>query len=138
MDRAALWAHGISGDLPIVLVCIDKADDVDIVRQLLRAHEYWRMRQLSTDVIILNEKASSYEQGSARLAGRACARQSVCASARISAGREAISIFCGLTCSPHKIGCCCSRLLGSSCLSRRGTLAEQVTRLQRRSQYCRR
>ena len=41
----ALWAHGISGDLPIVLVRIDEADDLEIVRQLLRAHEYWRMKQ---------------------------------------------------------------------------------------------
>ena len=38
----ALWAHGISGDLPIVLVRIDDVEDIDIVRQLLRAHEYWR------------------------------------------------------------------------------------------------
>ena len=40
--RPALWAHGISGDLPIVLVRIDEVEDLDIVRQLLRAHEYWR------------------------------------------------------------------------------------------------
>ncbi|HKC82800.1 MAG TPA: glucoamylase family protein, partial [bacterium] len=39
---AALWPHGISGDIPIVLVQIDEPDDVGIVRQLLRAHEYWR------------------------------------------------------------------------------------------------
>ncbi|HEY3188127.1 MAG TPA: glucoamylase family protein, partial [Solirubrobacteraceae bacterium] len=37
---AALWAHGISGDLPIVLVQIDEPEDLGIVRQLLRAHEY--------------------------------------------------------------------------------------------------
>jgi cyclic beta-1,2-glucan synthetase len=29
VDRTALWAHGISGDLPIALACIDKAEDVD-------------------------------------------------------------------------------------------------------------
>ena len=34
--RPGLWAHGISGDLPIVLVRIDQAEDIDIVRQLLR------------------------------------------------------------------------------------------------------
>jgi cyclic beta-1,2-glucan synthetase len=61
-DRSALWAHGISGDLPIVLVRIDEADDVEIVRQLLRAHEYWRMKQLSADLVIINEKAASYMQ----------------------------------------------------------------------------
>ena len=33
-----------------------------IVRQLLRAHEYWRMKQLAVDLVILNERASSYVQ----------------------------------------------------------------------------
>ncbi|HJQ65697.1 MAG TPA: protein ndvB, partial [Gemmatimonadales bacterium] len=59
---AALWAHGISGDLPIVLVEIDEADDVGIVRQLLRAHEYWRMKGLAVDLVILNVRAPSYMQ----------------------------------------------------------------------------
>ncbi len=56
----ALWAHGISGDLPIVLVRIDEPEDVGIVRQLLRAHEYWRMKLLAVDLVILNERAPSY------------------------------------------------------------------------------
>ena len=58
----ALWAHGISGDRPIVLVQIDEADDVGIVRQLLRAHEYWRMKGLAVDLVILNDRAPSYVQ----------------------------------------------------------------------------
>jgi cyclic beta-1,2-glucan synthetase len=59
---AALWAHGISGDLPIVLVRIDDTDDLDFVRQLLRAFEYWRLKQLTVDLVILNERAPSYTQ----------------------------------------------------------------------------
>jgi len=60
--QPALWAHGISGDLPIVLVRIDDADDLGIVRQLLRAFEYWRLKQLDVDLVILNERLSSYVQ----------------------------------------------------------------------------
>ena len=59
---AVLWAQGISGDLPIVLARIDDIEDVAVVRQLLRAHEYWRMKQLAVDLVILNERASSYIQ----------------------------------------------------------------------------
>ena len=62
LDVTTLWAQGISGDLPIVLARIDSEDDVEIIRQLLRAHEYWRMKQLSADVVILNEKSTSYIQ----------------------------------------------------------------------------
>ncbi len=57
-----LWAHGISGDLPIVLVRIDEAEDLDIVRQLLRAHEYWRLKLLDVDLVILNEHRATYAQ----------------------------------------------------------------------------
>ena len=62
LERSTLWAQGISGDLPIVLARIDEAEDFEIIRQLLRAHEYWRMKQLSADVVIINEKAPSYVQ----------------------------------------------------------------------------
>ena len=57
-----LWAHGLSGDLPIVLVRIDEAEDLDIVRQVLRAHEYWRLKLLDVDLVILNEHAATYAQ----------------------------------------------------------------------------
>jgi cyclic beta-1,2-glucan glucanotransferase len=58
----ALWSQGISGDLPIVLVRIDEPEDRGIVRQLLRAHEYWRMKGLAVDLVVLNEKSQSYTQ----------------------------------------------------------------------------
>src|SRR5207302_5256125 len=55
---AALWTHGISGDLPIVLLRIADVEDIAIARQLLRAHEYWRIKRLSVDLVILNERTS--------------------------------------------------------------------------------
>ena len=58
--QSTLWAHGISGDLPIVLVRIDEVEDLELVRQLLRAHEYWRMKRLAVDLVVLNERPSSY------------------------------------------------------------------------------
>ncbi len=57
---AGLWAQGISGDIPIVLCRIDNIDDIAIARALLRAHEYWRMKQVAVDLVILNERAPSY------------------------------------------------------------------------------
>ena len=62
LEQSALWSHGISGDLPLVLVRIDEAEDVGFIRQLLRAYEYWRLKRLSVDLVILNEKPPSYEQ----------------------------------------------------------------------------
>jgi cyclic beta-1,2-glucan synthetase len=59
---STLWANGISGDRPIVLVRIEDENDLALVRQLLRAHDYWKMKQLSADLVILNERATSYVQ----------------------------------------------------------------------------
>ena len=50
-----LWPHGISGDLPIVLVRIDGEHDLEFVRQLLRAHEYWRLKRLAVDLVVLDD-----------------------------------------------------------------------------------
>ena len=58
----ALWAHGISGDLPIVLCRIDEAEHLETVRQLIRAHRYWQMKQLAVDLVIVNERSTSYLQ----------------------------------------------------------------------------
>ncbi len=60
--QPGLWTQGISGDLPIVLLRIDDTENLAIAHQLLQAHEYWRMKQLAVDLVILNEHASSYVQ----------------------------------------------------------------------------
>lgn len=62
LNVTALWQYGISGDYPIILVRIDNDDDQSIIRQLLRAHEYLRLKLLAVDLVILNEKKTSYVQ----------------------------------------------------------------------------
>jgi cellobiose phosphorylase len=61
LGQARLWPYGISGDLPIVVVSIDNTHEVDFVRQMMTAHAFWRMRGLKTDLVILNEEASGYD-----------------------------------------------------------------------------
>jgi cyclic beta-1,2-glucan glucanotransferase len=58
--QQGLWPHGISGDLPILLVRVVEEDDLPLVRQVLQAQEYWRLKGLSADVVILNEHPVSY------------------------------------------------------------------------------
>ncbi|WP_439580738.1 GH36-type glycosyl hydrolase domain-containing protein, partial [Elioraea sp.] len=60
--QPGLWALGISGDLPIVLLRMHDIENIDVARQLVRAHAYWRMKQLAVDLVILNERTSSYVQ----------------------------------------------------------------------------
>ncbi len=60
--QSGLWGYGISGDLPIVLLGVSDADNLHLLRDLLRAHAYWRMRGLMTDLVIWNENASGYRR----------------------------------------------------------------------------
>jgi len=57
---SALWPFGVSGDFPIVLIRIDDENDLEIVKQLLRAQEYWRLKRLAVDLVILNDRPPSY------------------------------------------------------------------------------
>ena len=61
-SQSSLWPYGISGDLPIVIVRINRSEDLNTVRQLLRGHEYLRLKGLSIDLIILNDHPPSYAQ----------------------------------------------------------------------------
>ncbi len=60
--QSDLWAYGISGDYPIVLATLDKESGIDIIRQLLIAYRYWKMKNINVDLIIVNTKESSYIQ----------------------------------------------------------------------------
>jgi cyclic beta-1,2-glucan synthetase len=62
LGQAGLWRFGISGDYPIVLVRVGRDEDVALVRELVRAHAYWRHRQIKIDLVILNQKAAGYAQ----------------------------------------------------------------------------
>jgi cyclic beta-1,2-glucan synthetase len=61
LGQSRLWAQGISGDLPIVVVSVGDVYDVDLVKQVLIAHAFWSLRGLKVDLIILNEEAPGYE-----------------------------------------------------------------------------
>ena len=53
--QSGLWGYAISGDLPIVLLQITDGANIDLVRQLVQAHAYWRLKGLAVDLVIWNE-----------------------------------------------------------------------------------
>ena len=60
LGQSGLWRFGISGDLPIVLINISDIQRIDLVKQLLQAHGYWRMKGLKVDLVIVNDDFSGY------------------------------------------------------------------------------
>ena len=60
--QSALWPLAISGDFPIFALRINDEVDLDMVTKALRGQEYLRGRGLVADLVIVNEKPSSYIQ----------------------------------------------------------------------------
>ena len=60
--QPGLWGYAISGDLPIVLLQISDSTNIDLVRQLVQAHAYWRLKGLAVDLVIWNEEHAGYRQ----------------------------------------------------------------------------
>ncbi|MDE1191380.1 MAG: glucoamylase family protein [Arachidicoccus sp.] len=58
--QSGLWAYSISGDLPIILLRVHGSENLDFVRQVIKAHSYWRLKGLPVDLVIWNEDSGSY------------------------------------------------------------------------------
>ncbi|MFL6682438.1 MAG: GH36-type glycosyl hydrolase domain-containing protein, partial [Burkholderiaceae bacterium] len=60
--QSGLWGYAISGDLPIVLVQVSDVANLELVRQLVMAHAWWRLKGLAVDLVIWNEERDIYRQ----------------------------------------------------------------------------
>ncbi|NOH15216.1 cyclic beta 1-2 glucan synthetase [Clostridium cochlearium] len=61
-NQVDLWKYGISGDIPIACIVIDKLEDIGCIKDIIKAHEYWNVKGLEVDLIIINLEEYSYEQ----------------------------------------------------------------------------
>jgi cyclic beta-1,2-glucan synthetase len=60
--QSGLWGYAISGDLPIVLLKIADATHIELARQLIQCHAYWRLKGLTVDLVVWNEDHIGYRQ----------------------------------------------------------------------------
>ena len=60
--QSGLWGYSISGDLPIVLVQIKEQANIELVRQMIQACAYWRLKGLFVDLVIWNEDHGGYQR----------------------------------------------------------------------------
>ena len=60
--QSGLWAYGISGDLPVVLLRISNPANFELAARMIQAHAFWRVNGLTVDLVIWNEEHSGYRQ----------------------------------------------------------------------------
>ena len=124
-----LWAEGISGDRPIVLLRLAETSELEIVRELLLAHEYWRMKQLSVDLVIINERPPSLRPGSPGCSGSAGPSRADRGLNRPETMRTARFTSCVPTSSRPRCGILLRTVARATLAGHRGTLSEQVGRV---------
>ncbi len=59
--QSDLWKYGISGDLPIILVEMKNANDAECLKAVLKAYEYFRTKNVETEIVVVDEEKYSYE-----------------------------------------------------------------------------
>ena len=59
--QSDLWKYGISGDLPIILIKVKNVSDSYIVKEVLKAYEFFRTKNIQTEIVIIDEEKHSYE-----------------------------------------------------------------------------
>ncbi len=57
--QSGLWAFGISGDYPILLVHIRDGEST-LLSEALQAFAYWRSRHVTVNLVIMNEQDTGY------------------------------------------------------------------------------
>jgi len=131
-DRGSsgLWAYGISGDLPIAMVRIEREEERNVARQMLRAHEYWRMKGVMADLVILNAKGTSYAQDLQK------SLEELVKASKSAAGREKKDekgdvFVLRADLIPPRDRVLIRAAARVMILAQRGTLSEQVVRLSR-------
>ena len=63
LGQPGLWSFGISGDYPILLLRLSREEELELLGEVLKAHTYWRKRGLMIDLVIFNQRETSYDQG---------------------------------------------------------------------------
>lgn len=60
--RALLWRAGISGELPILLADIASPEQMQLARDVIRMHSFYRDMGVSSDIVLINSYGNAYHQ----------------------------------------------------------------------------
>ena len=61
LNQTNLWKFSITGDLPVILVEINKTESTKFVEDILKAYEYFKTRAIFIDIVIINRETEKYK-----------------------------------------------------------------------------
>lgn len=62
LGAQALWALGVSGDLPLMSVFVAGKEQLPLAREAARAHEFYRAMGVWCDLLLINDYGNDYMQ----------------------------------------------------------------------------
>ncbi|MBI9049053.1 MAG: hypothetical protein JEZ00_06530 [Anaerolineaceae bacterium] len=62
LGQSGLWPYGISGDFPICLIRINELEEINNLSTILKGYIFWRSRHMQIDLVLLNERDTTYDQ----------------------------------------------------------------------------
>ena len=57
LNQSILWKYSISGDLPIILVYVDRIENAGIINEVISFMDYVKSRKIDLDIVILIDEA---------------------------------------------------------------------------------
>ena len=60
-SQSELWKYGISGDFPIILVNLKTVNELEVVKEILKAYEFFRAKKVDVEIVFMDEEKHSYE-----------------------------------------------------------------------------
>lgn len=61
MNQTNLWKYGITGDYPIILVEIYESESINLVKEVMKAYEFYKTRSIFVDIVIVNREDDTYK-----------------------------------------------------------------------------
>ena len=61
MNQTNLWKYGITGDYPIILVEIYESESINLVKEVMKAFEFYKTKSIFVDVVIVNREEETYK-----------------------------------------------------------------------------
>ena len=60
--KEELWQYGISGDLPILLVKVGNSNEKENLREILKAYQFFKLKNIQVDLVLFDVESNSYEK----------------------------------------------------------------------------
>ena len=61
MNQTNLWKYSITGDYPIILVELRESESINLVKEVIKAYEFYKTRSIFVDVVVVNRESDEYK-----------------------------------------------------------------------------